>query len=979
MSLHLRYILLSLFFSGSLFFSIPTLAQHCGTTEYNKLLRQRLNITDTDKHFEQWLAKALKNDYHLRQEAEIINIPVVFHVIHNGEAYGTGINITDEQILSQLIILNEDFRRLNPDRDNTPEIFQPVASDLEFTFSIAQRDPEGLPTDGIVRLNGGRALWELIDDFELKSLSHWPPEQYLNIYVTDIGSDYLGYAQFPFSPLEGLDFASNSSFTDGIVLDYRATGSEQIFPAGNYNPKYNLGRTATHEIGHYLGLRHIWGDGGCSEDDYCADTPQQGSSNVGLSDCSFPGRNSCNTGSDDLPDMFMNFMDYTNDVCMNLFTLDQKARTRVVMAGSPRRAELQSSLGALPPVTASNDLGIRAILNPTFSVCGSTTDVVVEVRNYGDNTINSFELTLSNGITIINHSENLPLQPSEIDTVTISGLQIPNEAFELKAEIVAVNGGSDGNNENNIKTNLLKVPQSIVELMPLTFDRPAEAWSIYNDDELRTWSIITTDTDESVLFLNFYDYEDPAIDFFSSPAFSLLDDTSASLRFDVAYANYPQVEGEGLLITIGEQCNNPLQADTLYYKTGSELSTVSSTSARFEPGDTGEWRQEQIDLAPYLGKGNLQVNFIGINRYGNNLYLDNIAISAIENEIISPTTVSCDTEPTLMLQVVNDTEQPVSSITFQYSIDNGAFISYDIDLDQPLSGGQSTQVEQYIGTLDVGEHEIDITIDVAGNESQLNKMFYIDERQDILPIRENMENLDASSWLMIGSGSTDWKPVTSNSNTYLMADHAATTDSDGQAWFVSPTLDFSDFSAAILTFDIAYQSTATSSDVLSVLISTDCGQSYSNIAYSKYGSSLKGTSLRGSAGVDWITEEIDLTSYLGNEEVRIAFVTRDYNAGAFLLDDIQVFISEDITVADDILYPNPTINGQFNLNFDLQQKEPVLVSIYRVNGQQIRSYAFENVLNQVYTFDLTDQPDGVYIIKIAGNSFRSVRRLVKLY
>ena len=298
--------------------------RHCGTVQYQEILLRKNIIRQDKNQFENWLKKKIdqrKASPANGRTKEIITIPVVVHIVHNGESIGVGRNIPDAQIQSQIDVLNEDFRRLNADASNTPSVFQPVAADIEIQFAMAQRDPEGLPTNGIVRVNGNREEWLLTDNYDLKTLSNWPTEDYLNMWVTAIGGDLLGYAQFPVSDeLGGLEIASSSALTDGIVMDFRAFGSIDKYPPANLSSQYNLGRTTTHEVGHYLGLRHTWGDGGCNVDDFCNDTPNSSQRHLGLgSPCTFPNTSSC--GSDD---MFQNYMAFTDDVCMNLFTEDQK-------------------------------------------------------------------------------------------------------------------------------------------------------------------------------------------------------------------------------------------------------------------------------------------------------------------------------------------------------------------------------------------------------------------------------------------------------------------------------------------------------------------------------------------------------------------------------------------------------------------------------------------------------------------------------
>lgn len=301
--------------------------------------------------FEQWMDDQMARVR--SSQRNVITIPVVVHIVHNGEAIGTLPNVPDAQVYSQLDVLNEDFRRLNADASNTPAPFQPIAADVELEFCLATVDPDGNPSNGITRINGGQGSYSINDlETNIKPLSIWNPEYYLNIWVAPLSGGVLGYGQFPdMSGLAGLppDIAqTGTAMTDGVVVRDIAFGR-----GGTATSPFNLGRTCTHEVGHWAGLRHIGGDGGCGMDDFCDDTPSQnGQNNTLVTDCSWPQDDDCDDGPEDLPDMFQNFMDYSDDGCMNLFTADQKARIDVVMLNSPRRASLANSMvcqGIAPP------------------------------------------------------------------------------------------------------------------------------------------------------------------------------------------------------------------------------------------------------------------------------------------------------------------------------------------------------------------------------------------------------------------------------------------------------------------------------------------------------------------------------------------------------------------------------------------------------------------------------------------------------
>jgi hypothetical protein len=278
------------------------------------------NMQEIEQHTQEYTINGV-------QSRMVVTIPVVVHVVYKTNAQ----NISDAQIQSQIDVLNEDFRRLNADRNNTPSVFSGVASDVEIEFCLASVDPDGNSTNGIVRRQTNKPSFsnDNVKKTNKGGSSPWPTGDYLNIWVCNL-SGYLGYAQFPGGPAS----------TDGVVCNFQAFGRGNQY---QLYANYNLGRTATHEVGHWLNLRHIWGDGGCSVDDFVSDTPLAGGPNYTGGSCTFPGPNSCNEGAGDLPDMFQNYMDYSDDVCMNLFTSGQKTRMQALFSGS--RASLLNSNG----------------------------------------------------------------------------------------------------------------------------------------------------------------------------------------------------------------------------------------------------------------------------------------------------------------------------------------------------------------------------------------------------------------------------------------------------------------------------------------------------------------------------------------------------------------------------------------------------------------------------------------------------------
>ena len=268
---------------------------------------------------------ASRTDTNRAINGEIVTIPVVVHVVYFREQE----NISEAQIVSQIEVINEDFRLRNSDRTGA---WSDREADIQIEFCLATEDPNGNPTNGITRTRTTRAA--IATNNSIKSSrtagqDAWDTTQYLNMWVGDTGGDLLGYAQFP---------GSGRAETDGVVIGTEFFGSRAKTDGFFGSENFDLGRTATHEIGHFLNLRHIWGDGDCGQDDLVNDTPLAAEPNGGCPS----NPNSCQTTNDER-DMYENYMDYTADRCMNLFTEGQKSRMRAVLASGGFRASLARS------------------------------------------------------------------------------------------------------------------------------------------------------------------------------------------------------------------------------------------------------------------------------------------------------------------------------------------------------------------------------------------------------------------------------------------------------------------------------------------------------------------------------------------------------------------------------------------------------------------------------------------------------------
>ena len=300
----------------------------------------------------------------------VIRIPVVVHVLYNNAAQ----NISDEQVKSQIDALNRDFRRRNSDSSNTPERFKAFAADVAIEFVLANTDPAGKATNGIVRKPTNASYFTMDDKMKSSKTGGsdaWDSKSYLNIWVGNL-RQVLGYASLP-----GGDAA-----LDGVVINLTAFGT-----IGTTAP-YHLGRTAVHEVGHWLGLKHIWGDAACG-DDSVSDTPKQGSYTTG-NPTGF--RSSCSNAPQG--DMYMNYMDFTNDAVMNLFTHGQKERMRALFLSGGARNGIVYSKGLSGSVMEESPVStpVPVVTPPVMQTPEKAVVTKASIQTYPNPAIN--EVTL---------------------------------------------------------------------------------------------------------------------------------------------------------------------------------------------------------------------------------------------------------------------------------------------------------------------------------------------------------------------------------------------------------------------------------------------------------------------------------------------------------------------------------------------------------------------------------------------------------
>ncbi|WP_228852723.1 M43 family zinc metalloprotease [Aegicerativicinus sediminis] len=439
----------------------------CLTEEYNDWLQKKFpNTVTKEKHKEavQFFSNTTSNLRSTLSPNTVIRIPIIVHVIHAGEAIGTGANISDAQVLSQIQVLNEDFRKMaNTRGDNN----NPVGADTEIEFYLAQEDPWCNPTTGIERidLSSVTSSWSGPGgntDTYLKPNTIWDPTSYLNIWTVKFSNvDNLGFSQYP----------GGNPETDGVVINYLNFGSDDD-PNVTLEEPYHLGRTTTHEVGHFFGLYHIWEGKNCNgTNDGIDDTPPQSTETFG---CPDPVPDSC--PDDEFPDMIENYLDYTDDVCMNLFTEGQKAVMRGYLEDPNYRLSLANSTVSDTPLPIySYDASIR-IIELNEDVCNNTITPELFLGNYGSQPLTTASISYSiNGIDtqVYNWSNNL----TQNSTTTISLPSITSPQGNNVLEVSVSLNNSDPRTCNNSDNRAYVTQETYPSTSTINLELKTDSWA----------------------------------------------------------------------------------------------------------------------------------------------------------------------------------------------------------------------------------------------------------------------------------------------------------------------------------------------------------------------------------------------------------------------------------------------------------------------------------------------------------------------
>ncbi len=538
-------------------------------------------------------------------------IPMVFHVIHvNGPE-----NISKEQIESGVTALNEDFSLLNADAANIDALFQSRAADTQIEFRLANKDPQGNCTDGIVRVYSD--LTFNADD-DVKDLSGWPNNKYLNIWVVesieddDPNSVILGYAYLPNVVLWGPDI-------DGIVIR-----SDRVGTIGTASTS----RTLTHEVGHYLGLSHTF-DGGCNGGDGVSDTPPTANANQGCN----VNQNTCNNDNPDIKDNVQNHMDYSS--CRLMFTNGQSDRMHDAIS-TYRTSLVSNSNLAATGVIGTPDIcaPIADFTSSTYQICAGNTVSFADQSWNGTPTQWSWTFQGGSPPTATTATPTITYNTPGVYDVTLVASNATGSDTETKTALVYVSGDAQYSDA--------PFAEGFESASNFSND-----WIVDNASGGQTWSHFsgTSYSGNSCVRMSNFNSDDGNIDDLISPSYDMTSTSNNTMKFKYAYVQRNTDNSDKLRVLFSTNCG---QSWILRWsKAGSVLATSNSQPSPFTPSSPDQWREVTLNLPSTISSSdNVRVKFEFTSGGGNMLYVDDINLGGtVGFEEISAETIGLKLYP----------------------------------------------------------------------------------------------------------------------------------------------------------------------------------------------------------------------------------------------------------------------------------------------------------------------------------------------
>jgi hypothetical protein len=986
--------------------------QRCASDRYlQRLLIEdptlRARLEDAEARLSRGMDEKLqqrKRQGNLRLSATV-TIPVVVHIVLSNPNI-----VTDADVIWQINKMNIDFAGLNADSVNAGP-FAPLFGHSQIQFCLAQQDPGGNPSNGIERITSTRN-WDQDNFNELKHASNcgadsWDVTKYLNIWVGRSTDGTLGVATFPQAGLNP---------EQGVVLAHEAFGNNPAYVAS----EFDLGRTAVHETGHYFFARHIWGDGGGCQSDFPVvsglvgswvdDTPTQSGATTNCP----TGTQPAGCGSPNPPGkMYQNYMDYTQDKCYCMFTKNQVLRMEAAL--EIFRASLLTSDKCTPATIFTNDAALDAILTPSAgngctpannSTCSSTLTPVIRLKNYGSTNLTSVTIfTQVDGAAPVAYSWTGNVAPNATINVSLPAIVAAVGNHTIKIYVANPNGAADGRITNDTQNSTFTILNSTTTPLTEGFESttfPPNGWQIIDPNTTGlTWerTTVAAKTGVASARIRFYDYlnGDNHVDYLLSPPVSVTANEALTFSFERAYKLFSTDETyfDSLAVVLSYDCGKTFTE--IWKRSGAGLASVPGTTEdEFVPA-SNEWANAFVNLQPYLTtNGNIVIGFKATNRYGNNLYIDNVNIGP-SGTIITDATITGIESPF--------THECTHNIIPEVALrNNGNDVLTETDI-VLLVDNTIVQTIQWTGSLDPGD-EITVTgnntnVAAAGNHTFTaytrspnnlpdNDLFndtarirFIVHDVQPLPVREGFESagFPPVNWSVISSGHTyTWEKT-----------NRAATEGSNSAWIrfyrfegegrhddlFSPLMQATEFDSLKVSFDVAH-TRLNKDDTLEILLTKDCGHTFESI-YKKWGNALQttgGTSPSFPPGdtvgfvptaSQWRRDSVNFTEKVAaNNNFMLVFRATSNNGNNIFLDRINI---EPVTLAERlkkngfIITPNP-FNNIFVIRHLVAPTALRSVVISNTAGQIVYRQDFRGDAGNYIEVNLGRYSSGMYNVKL---------------
>lgn len=609
---------------------------------------------------EKIVSNAIRNTAEYKNHSTAVKvIPVVVHVIHNS---GTE-NISDAQIQTQITVLNEDFRKIAGTSGDGNGV------DTEIEFCLAKKTPDGKCSNGIVRIQSPLTNHLTYQRAQLKSLSYWDNTRYLNMYIVKTingSSGILGYSSFPGGPPD----------EDGIVVRHDYFG--RIGTAAT-----SLGRTTTHEIGHWFGLYHTFNGGcgldTCADGDYVCDTPPAMNPNFGCTSI-----NSCPNDFPDVNDQIQNYMDYSDDACKSMLSAGQKARMHASLTTMRYDIWQQSNINATGCGSGYVSPACNVIADFTSNAQNICIGNPVLFTNKTLNDPLSFQWYFSGGIP----STSILLNP----TINYNAIGV----YDVKLVVTGSSGMDSVIQSNYINVTTPALGQSLPFFEGFEGSVfPQNGITIDNPDAGVTWERDTIAIEyagsgaariNNLININYGQSDAMILPLFDFTTFTGI----PYLNFKWAYAKSDVNYSDELIVLVSNDCGvNWVQK---FYKTGTAMTTGPTQTISYIPDTNTVWKTANINLSTYSTNSNVLIKIVNVTDGGNNLYIDNINLgnvfTGIENQNATDHSLSIFPNPSS------------TSFTLEYLLSESDNISYEIiditgrEITSSASGKQSIGLYQ---------------------------------------------------------------------------------------------------------------------------------------------------------------------------------------------------------------------------------------------------------------------------------------------